>query len=470
MGQEIDSTEFSEADFQRFQERLALETSLLEERFSRPDVTADDQFRVGFELEACLVDKDNLRPVPRNTEFLQNLNDPELATMELARFNVEFNTPPFPITEDLFSLLHQQLSDTWEKAQAAADPLNARILLCGILPTLRNRDLALENISDMKRYAALNRQILQSRQGMPIHLSIQGKENLELLHDDVMLEAAATSFQIHFKIPWRQAGDFYNASIMLSGPLLAASINSPLLFGKTLWEETRIPLFEQAVATGGKRQRVSFGSGYVKDTILECFEENLREYPILLPMPFDTPVEDFSHVRLHNGTLWRWNRPLIGFNRAGTPHIRIEFRCLPAGPSLIDTVANAAFYFGLCYHHASNRTPLLDFYQAKDNFYRAARHGLQAEFHWLDGEPVLARKLLLDQLLPEAEAGLLAFGVEKKQCRQYLEVVRQRVENGQTGAAWQQAFLQQDPEKILAMTQAYAQHQDADQPVHAWIL
>jgi len=468
MGQEIISSHFSETDFQRFQDRLAIETDLLKQRFSRPDVTEDDQYRVGFELEACLVDKNNFQPAAENTAFIDHFNDPELATMELARFNIEFNTPPFSITEDLFSLLHSQLKNTWVKAQTTAGQLGTRILLCGILPTLQNRDLGLDNISEMKRYAALNRQILKSRKGKPINLSIQGQDKLELRHDDVMLEAAATSFQIHFKTPWKKAKDIYNASIMVSAPLLAASVNSPLLFGKTLWEETRIPLFEQAVATGNNIQRVSFGSGYVKNDILEYFNENLARYPVLLPMRFDTAAEEFSHVRLHNGTLWPWNRPLIGFNRQGTPHIRIEFRCLPAGPSLIDTVANAAFYFGLSYHYANNHRTLLDFNHARNNFYQAARNGLKAEFTWLDGKRYTAKKLLLTQLLPEAEMGLTAFGVAEGKSSEYLNIIRQRVETEQTGSAWQRTYLKKNQHDILEMTRTYARYQDTDQPVHTW--
>ncbi|HIP67917.1 MAG TPA: glutamate--cysteine ligase [Chromatiales bacterium] len=470
MGQEIDSTQFSEADFQRFHEKLTAETALLEERFSHSDVAKDDQYRVGFELEACLVDKDSFQPAPINAEFLELFNDPELATMELARFNIEFNTPVFSITENLFSLLHKQLKNTWEKAQATAKKLDAQVLLCGILPTLQDKDLGLDNISTMKRYAALNRQILKSRKGKPINLRIHGQDKLELLHDDVMLESAATSFQIHFKTPLKEATDIYNASIMVSAPLLAASVNSPLLFGKTLWEETRIPLFEQAVATGNNKQRVSFGNGYAQDNILECFHENLEQYPVLLPMEFDTDAEEFSHARLHNGTLWRWNRPLIGFNRQGTPHVRIEFRCLPAGPSLIDTVANAAFYFGLCYHYANNHQALLDFNLAKDNFYQAARHGLNTEFNWVDGKQYPAKQLLLEQFLPEAEAGLITFGISKAESRKYLNIIHQRVETEQTGANWQKSFLKKNQHNILEMTRKYAQYQDADKPVHEWAL
>lgn len=470
MGQEIDSTQFSEADFQRFHEKLAAETALLEERFSRSDVAEDNQYRVGFELEACLVDRNSLQPVPKNADFLEAFNDPELATMELARFNIEFNTPVFSITENLFSLLHKQLKSTWAKAQATAKKLDAQVLQCGILPTLRNKDLGLENISTMKRYAALNRQILKSRKGKPINLRIHGQDKLALLHDDVMLESAATSFQIHFKTPLKEATDIYNASIMVSAPLLAASVNSPLLFGKTLWEETRIPLFEQAVATGNNIQRVSFGGGYAQDNILECFHENLEQYPVLLPMEFDTDAEEFSHVRLHNGTLWRWNRPLIGFNRQGTPHVRIEFRCLPAGPSLIDTVANTAFYFGLCYYYANNQQKLLDFSLAKNNFYQAARHGLNAEFNWLNEKKYSVKELLLEQFLPEAETGLADFGVSKKESSQYLNIIRQRVKSEQTGATWQQCFLKKNKHDILKMTQTYAQYQNTDKPVHEWAL
>jgi len=470
MGQEIDHTRFTKDDFRQFEAHLAEETRYLKQRFSQPDVLDDNSWTVGCELEACLVDEKTLQPAPDNKDFLDRMDDPELASMELASFNVEFNTPVFSISANLLSDLHRQLSSTWKKAQHCAKDQGNQVMLCGILPTLQNGDLGLHNISEMKRYAALNRQIINSRQGKAIELDIQGKNHLHLLHQDVMLEAAATSYQMHFKSPLRIAKDVYNASILISAPILAASVNSPLLFEKNLWEETRIPLFEQAVSTGHHNHRVSFGTGYVKDSMLECFTENLASYPALLPMSFTEPKESFMHLRLHNGTIWRWNRPLIGFNADGIPHLRIEFRCLPAGPSLVDTVANTALYIGLCHYYTVNKQQLLPFAQSKENFYRAAQFGLDAELIWLDGKARSARTLLHETLIPVAEDGLDQLGFSEQDKHHYLDIIRQRVQSGQTGSFWQQHYLKHRGHDIFQMTNEYANNQILDQPVHEWNL
>ena len=467
MGQEIDSIQFSEEDFRRFAVALSDETNRLEVRLSQPDVLDNNRYSVGFELEACLLDRNTLKPAPDNADFLSRFNNPELASMELASFNVEFNTSVFRLKNHLLSDLHRELKSTWANAQSCAHQQGNEVLLCGILPTLSNSDLCLDNLSEMKRYAALNRQILNSRQGQALQLDIQGKDHLKLLHNDVMLEAAATSYQIHFKTPLQAAKSAYNASIMLSAPILAACTNSPLLFNKNLWEETRIPLFEQAVSTGHPSPRVSFGTGYVNDSMMECFIENEERYPVLLPMQFSAPTEEFPHLRLHNGTIWRWNRPLIGFNADGTPHVRIEFRCLPSGPSLVDTVANTALYFGLCNYHAGNGQ-LLPFIQARENFYQAAKYGLEAELIWLDGKYHPAPQLLLQTLLPEAESGLEQRGILDQDIQRYLSVIRHRITTGQTGSCWQQNYLKQHGHDIFQMTYDYAKNQALDMPVHEW--
>ena len=198
-----------------------------------------------------------------------------------------------------------------------------------------------------------------------------------------MLEAATTSLQLHLQIPPDQAARYYNAAIILSGPMVAATSNSPYLFGKHLWEETRIPLFEQSVSIGSHKnsktvnfKRVSLGTGFATTSLLECFLENRDHFPVVLPVKYDEPPENLAHLRLHNGTIWRWNRPLIGFDSEGQPHLRIEHRAIPAGPSIIDTVANAAFFTGMMANLVDSTTPPeqnLSFAQTQKNFYEAAQ-------------------------------------------------------------------------------------------------
>ena len=256
----------------------------------------------------------------------------------------------------------------------------------GILPTLTDNDLSLDNISSLDRYRALNEQVLRHRQGKTIRLHINGGEHLEVEHKDVMLEAAATSLQIHLQTPQNLAVRYYNASVILSAPLVAVGANAPFMFNRDLWYETRIPVFEQSVdiggiggAASGPIHRVTFGSQYARESLFECFNENLEHYPVLLPVSYDSEPEKLNYLRLHNGTIWRWNRPLIGFDADGTPHLRIEHRTMSSAPSIIDNIANIALYYGLVEYYATCIDPpesSLAFTDAKDNFYRAAKTGL----------------------------------------------------------------------------------------------
>jgi hypothetical protein len=264
---------------------------------------------------------------------------------------------------------------------------------------------------------------------------------------------------------------------ILSAPMVAISANSPLLFGKRLWQETRIPLFEQAVATGGiaggafgPLRRVSFGSGYARHSMMEVFSENAEHYPLLLPVDLGEETGKFNHLRLHNGTIWRWNRPLVGFDEDGTPHLRIEHRVIPAGPSIIDTMANTAFFYGLVQSLAEQEDAAedqLEFFQTRDNFYAAARYGLNAQVTWLDGRRGRMGELL-QQLIPLAGQGLEQLGCESQLSDYYLSIIEQRLLSGQTGAAWQLGYLDRHGEDLAAMVAAYRVHQDSGMPVHEW--
>ncbi|HFE48397.1 MAG TPA: glutamate--cysteine ligase [Chromatiaceae bacterium] len=468
MGQEITHSQFSSEDFAEFRLRLEAETRLLGEwlgsgRFPRRD------FKGGFELEAWLVDE-AMRPAPANGLFLELL-DSDLVVPELASFNIEFNSTPVVLHADAFYRASEELAATWRAAGRVAGRLDLRLAMIGILPTVEATDMCIDNMSFMERYRALNEQVLRLREGRPLEVDIRGSEHLHLLHDDVMLESATTSFQVHLKAPAEDAGRYFNASKILSAPLVAACANSPYLFGKQLWEESRIPLFEQAVCVGGSDEtlRVTFGLRYVEASIFECFQANLHRYPVLLPMLLDEPPEQLAHLRLHNGTIWRWNRPLIGFDSDGAPHIRIEHRVIPAGPTRCDCIANAALYIGLCHALASDPLPpesLLPFRAARENFYRAARDGLRADIVWLDGKRVNVAELLREQLLPLAQDGLMKLGIDDPW--RWLEPVAGRLDNGQNGAAWQRRWMAAHGRDNAAMTRAYLDNQETDLPVYRW--
>lgn len=473
MGQEVSQAHFDANDVRRFETRLADETTLLRQLMEHNGFSSHPPVG-GFEIEAWLVDADK-RPAPVNALFFERYNNP-LATPELAKFNIELNNTPRLISGDSLRSFEQELLSVFKDADKAAKTLNTDIILIGTLPTLKSGDCSLQNMSDMKRYQALNESILNSRGGRPLKLDIRGKDHLNQTMNSVMMEAATTSFQVHLQTPWDLAHHYYNASILVSAPIMAISGNSPLLFGRHLWQETRIPLFEQAVDAGTGVPRVSFGTGYAQDSICECFEENLREFPVLLPMVFDDQREQFSHLRLHNGVIWRWNRPLVGFDADGTPHIRIEHRILPAGPSFQDMLANAAFYYGLTRHwidHLQDQPELLQllpFEQARRNFYQAAKNGLESEINWF-GQTASEhdlQKLIIDTMIPDAEQGLRLLGVDDELIGRYLGIIAERTANGQTGAVWQTRHLeitQGDTGKLLT---DYLDRQHANLPVHQW--
>lgn len=471
MGQEIARDHFSAAERAEYARRLQVETQLLQQRLAEGGFS--EQAAVGgFELEGWLTDR-HLRPLPCNTAFLQALQHP-LATTELAQFNIELNTPPRRLQGLALREFAQALQDLLAQANNAAASLDAQLVFIGILPTCVPSDFGLATMTASNRYHALNSEILKARHGRALRLAIDGVESLRLQHANVMLEAATTSFQVHLQVPASRAHHFYNAAILVSAPLLAVAGNSPFLFGRSLWQETRIPLFEQAVDTGRDYPaRVSFGSGFADHSIAECFVENRTLYPVLLPMLQDEPPERFAHVRLHNGVTWRWNRPLVGFDSDGTPHIRIEHRSLPAGPSVADMLANAALFYGLTQYLGTQLCegePLpLAFALARENFYNAARLGLDATLRW-GQQSWQVRALLLEELLPLAAAGLAQLGIAEIDIRHYLSIIAARVETGQTGAVWQQRHLARTHGSLLRLLLDYVRLQQTHTPVHTWAL
>ncbi len=475
MGDEITHSHFSKSDFDQFGERLHAETRLLGQWFN--DRAFSGRVPVcGLELEAWLIDRWG-KPAPLNQLFLEKMDD-KLVVPELARFNVELNVHPHALQGTALDKLYQGLQQTWERSQTVAGELDTRLVMVGILPSVEQKHLSLANMSEQKRYRALNQQVLRLRDGEPLMLDIHGREHLNVLHNDVMLESAATSLQLHLKVGVDDAVRYYNAAQIVSAPLVAAASNSPYLFGKDLWEETRIPLFEQSVEVGGfagaRRgpvRRVSFGTGYAKESLFECFVENEEHFPVLLPIEFDEPISEMRHLRLHNGTIWRWNRPLIGYDDDGTPHLRIEHRVLPAGPTVVDCVANAAFFYGLVQALASGETPpetQLPFATARDNFYAVARDGLDAQIIWLDGRKLSVQTLLLDQLIPQARYGLGLLDIEPADRDLYLGIVKARVRNACTGSAWQRAWVTRHGGDMQVLTQAYYERQQSGEPVHGW--
>jgi CBS domain-containing protein len=446
--------------------------------------------RIGAEQEMFLVDQSG-RPAPIATDMLEVLKGDGRFTTELARFNLEANLQPRVFGAACLSEMEGELNEVVATARAAAGRCGSDLFLVGILPSIRLGDLHLENMTPNPRYFSLNRTLTQLRGGV-FRTAIKGVDELSITHDNVMLEACNTSFQIHFQSGAEEFAKLYNAAQLVTAPVLAAAAFSPLLLGKRLWHETRIALFQQSVdarstahQARGQRTRVSFGDSWVKESILEMYREDVARFRVVLAIPIDeNPLEmlergevpNLKALRLHNGTVYRWNRPCYGIVN-GKPHLRIENRVLPAGPTVVDEIANAALYFGLMasvieeYPGFTSRMPFDD---AKANFISAARHGLDAHLTWVDGKAIAASDLILQELLPLARGGLLSRGIHSGDVDKYLGIVEERVRTRRTGARW---FLQSlagmgnqgnPDQRLRALVTAGVARQRQGAPVHSW--
>ncbi len=407
--------------------------------------------RIGAEQEMFLVDR-YMRPAPVSLEVLEQTNDPRLTT-EIARFNLEANLTPLELTGDCFSSLELELRHLIDLARNAAAAHNADVLLSGILPTLQKSDLTLDNLTPVARYHELDRGVIRLRGG-PLSIHIKGLDELHLTHDNIMMESCNTSFQVHFQSNAKEFANHYNIAQAITAPVLAVAVNSPLLFGQRLWEETRVALFQHSTDERSRPQlarnqptRVNFGDCWLRNSIVELFHDQITRFrPIMIIEPNENPfavlargeTPSLSALRLHNGTVWRWNRACYGVTD-GVPHLRIENRALPSGPTILDEIANAAFFTGLMAalpQVYGDITKRMAFDDAKLNFFRAARHGLDAQLKWIDGESHSAPALILDHLLPLARQGLLAAQVAVEDVDKYLGVIEERAKSRQTGAAW----------------------------------
>jgi CBS domain-containing protein/gamma-glutamyl:cysteine ligase YbdK (ATP-grasp superfamily) len=445
--------------------------------------------RVGAEQEMFLVDR-YLRPAPVSLEVLKQANDARLTT-EIARFNLEANLTPLELKDNCFTRMEDELSEVISVARESAATQNAEVLLSGILLTLQKSDLTLDNITPVPRYYELNRGVLGMRGG-PLSIHIKGLDELQLTHDNIMMESCNTSFQVHFQSNAEEFANHYNVAQAITAPVLAVAVNSPLLFGQRLWQETRVALFQHSTDERSRPQlarnqptRVSFGDCWLQHSIIELFHDQITRFrPITIVPPDENPftvlargeTPSLSALRLHNGTVWRWNRACYGVNN-GIPHLRIENRALPSGPTIVDEIANAAFFSGLmlavpqAYGEIATR---MRFDDAKQNFFRAARHGLDAQFHWIDGQSHNAVLLILDQLLPLARQGLSNARVSSEDIDKYLGIIEERARGGQTGARWIMKSLAAigSPASKYAtqrrLTSEILANQKQSHPVHRW--
>jgi CBS domain-containing protein/gamma-glutamylcysteine synthetase len=493
MGEQIDkitSSKNNQRLLQTFMQRLLDDVNALAYMLEN-DLLESDASRIGAEQEICLVDQ-SLRPAPKAMEVLAALNEPHFTT-ELAAFNLEFNLDPLDFRGDCLRQMENQLTSYLQKLEDCLHSMGLDYVLTGILPTIHYNDLTLDNITPLPRYKALDAAINRLR-GADFELRIEGTDELIANSNTIMFESCNTSFQLHYQTAPADFVDLYNWAQALAGPILSAATNSPLLLGKRLWRETRIALFQQATDTRKtsdylreKEARVLFGSDWIHHSILETIREDIARHRILLYTEVEENamevlraggIPQLKAFRLHNGTIYKWNRACYGiFN--GKPHLRIENRVLPSGPSIIDEMATAAFWFGLMHNlppEYRNIQKKADFDTVKINFLRAVRTGLGSMFRWLNNKVYSASDLLLKELLPISEEGLRKANILEEDIQKYLNIIKERIETERTGSQWTldaYALLKKQgkrDEALVAVTAGMLKRSRSGKPVHQWDL
>jgi gamma-glutamyl:cysteine ligase YbdK (ATP-grasp superfamily) len=492
MGEDVDSRNFTRQDRQQYRAKLrrcldVFAQMLAEARFDF------DRPLTGLEIEFNLIDA-RQDPAMRNADVLAAVANEDFQT-ELGQFNIEINVPPRSLVGTAVAELEAELRASLNDAEERSRAIGAHIVMIGMLPTLTPEHLTGESLSANPRYKLINEQIFAAR-GEDLHIAIDGVERLSTHADTIAPEAACTSVQFHLQVSPQDYAPTWNAAQCLAGVQLALGANSPFLFGKELWRETRVALFEQATDTRpeelkaqGVRPRVWFGERWIT-SIFDQFEENVRYFPALLPVCDDEdPVEvlargdtpRLAELRMHNGTIYRWNRPVYDVYR-GKPHLRVENRVLPAGPTVVDVLANGAFYYGLLRTLCEQERPVwsqMSFRTAEDNFRAGARHGIHAQIYWPGTGEVPATELVLRHLLPLAHQGLAAWGVDSSVSDRLLGVIERRCTTHLNGAEWQaRAFHQIDQEMqpldrrdaLREMLLRYVEQMHTNEPVHNWPL
>ena len=451
------------------------------------DMIEKTPIRIGAEQEFRIVDEE-FNPNNNSLELLELIND-EHFTTEIGNYNLEINLDPIQLKGNCFSQLHKQLETLLNKAKDIAQSKNSKILLTGILPTLGLKHISVENMTKIQRYSVLDEAIKESRK-QDFHIHIKGTDELNLLHDSVMLEGCNTSFQMHLQINPDNFIGSYNWAQAISGPVLSVCSNSPILFGKELWDETRIALFTQSVDTRAnsfllneKQSRVSFGSKWETGKIQDIFKDNIARFRSLITSEYvkdsmvmlnNNETPKLKALNLHNGTVYFWNRMCYGVSN-NKPHLRIENRYIPSGPSITDEIANMVFWVGVMLgqpKELKNIHQKMDFRDAKSNFFSAARYGMATQFKW-EGKIVSSQELILNKFLPMAYKGLYSMGVSPKDAEHYLKVIENRVasHNGSQWITKSYRNLQKDYKKYEALqllTSNMYEKQIHDYPVSTW--
>lgn len=483
----------NQEEVQRFMKYVLKDLRALDRMLNEGNWFETDPIRIGAEQELCLVNQ-QAKAWPHNMEVLEKLQDAESGsyTTEFAKFNLEINMAPLEFTGDCLSRMEENLQEKLDKVRSVTEALGAEVLLTGILPTIRKVDIDLKNMTPLQRYRALCQAITKLRGG-DYDLRIQGMDELLMKFDSPLLEACNTGFQVHLQVGPDDFVSKYNIAQLVTAPVLASTVGSPILFGKRLWNETRIALFQQSVDTRTvgdhlreSSPRVTFGNEWVDKSILEIFQEDTARYRVMLSSEVTEDVEKLLDegtppalraLQVHNGTIYRWNRPCYGV-MDGKAHLRIENRVCPSGPTVTDEVANSAFWLGLMNKmgdYYPDLTEKMDFDDARMNFVAASKMGLDTKFRWLEDQRINAVDLITEELLPVAKEGLQKAGVDDADISEYLDIIEQRVTAGQTPSNWMlsnyASLMKEHKSKeqtLAAITTAMIKNQKKGEPVHKW--
>lgn len=480
-------------------QRHAFTKKLLQDIEALEGMISQDLFekgikRIGAEQELVIVDKKTLKAQPIAPSIIEQKGDRDWLVPELSKFNLEINLPPYELKKNCFSELENLLRDQLTDVDQLLEKQGAYSVLTGVLPTLRIKDMEIENISPHERYKQLFDALNRHRMGSSYELRISGIDELLVKHDSPLLEACNTSFQVHLQVAAADFKKYYNHSLALTAPIIAVSSNSPLVFGKRLWHESRIALFQQAIDTRTtvshmreRSPRVNLGSGFLEGDVVDIYKEDLSKFKILfytddtensLEQLRKGKIPKLKSLALHNSTVYRWNRPCYGISPNGQPHLRIENRVIPSGPSLLDEVANAVFWVGCMEGFAANYKDIrkfMSFDDIRDNFSKSARMGIDSEFTWFKDKKITAKNLVLKELLPIAQEGLKMNKVDQADIDKYLGIIKDRTKAHMTGARWMlrgytklKNETTQD-EALSVLTTSIIQNQDMpDNPVHKW--
>ncbi|MEM9821045.1 MAG: glutamate-cysteine ligase family protein [Bacteroidota bacterium] len=494
MGEQKVSLLKGQAQMHRFVRHLLNDVQALEYMLDN-DWFESDITRIGAEQEMCMVFNKTFKPAPIATKALDSMQEYEWVETELARFNLETNMKPRELKGKCLSQMERENDKNLALIRKKLKALDADIILTGILPTLRQFHLHMDNLTPKRRYRALMESINQQLIGSAYELRLLGIDELLVKHDSPLLEACNTSFQVHLQVSPKEFVKMYNIAQTLAGVMIAIAANSPIVFGRRLWHESRIALFQQALDTRTthdhmreRSPRVNFGSGWLHNSILEIYREDIARFRVLISsdveedaikMINDGKTPKLRALQVHNSTVYRWNRPCYGISPNGKPHLRIENRVFAAGPTVVDEVANAAFWLGTMVAMGDQYDDIskhISYADVRDNFAKAARYGIDSKFTWFKDKKISASDLILKELLPMARAGLKSRKVDGGDIDKYLGIIKDRAKSHTTGARWQlRAFTKlitetNRDEALTCLTASIIKNQNEKMPVHKWKL